>query len=81
MVVFSQKKKKVKNNVQLDKTEKDPFFFRLRIYYLEKDESGHYNGEEEFESMKQVLNKMMQDFTLKEAASFQFLKFCATSHS
>lgn len=37
--------------------------------------------EEELTSKKHILNKMMPDFTLKEAAALQFIKFYATSYS
>ena len=36
--------------------------------------------EEELTSKKQVLNKMMPDFTLKEATALQFIKFYSTAY-
>lgn len=52
--------------------------FGLRIYFSEKDEPGHYEGEEKLTSKKQAPfedpNEMMHAFTLKEADSLQFIK-------
>lgn len=65
MAVFSQKK-----TTQLDKTKKDFFSFRLRIYYLKKYESHYYNGEEKLTSKKQVPRQNMHAFTLKELTPY-----------